>query len=232
MNRPRILLADDHSSVTERVSELLQPSFEVVGAVTNGKELLLESARLQPDVIVLDISMPELSGIEAAHELRSLGSTAKIVFLTVQTRVEFVRACLAEGALGMSPSLVWRWTLSLRSGMRCRAIVSFPSSFAVENPSLDHEIGVLLGMLSRLESVGVPFNCLSRNGGKILRGSSKLCQGACPRQRRPSVGLDRVCARATLPLSGADRILSPSPRRTLCWCDSLETSCCAAIVGS
>ena len=100
MNRPRVLLADDHSSVTDRVSALLQPNFEVVGTVTNGKELLFESARLLPDVIVLDISMPELSGIEAAHELRSLGSTAKIVFLTVQTRVEFVRACLAEGASG------------------------------------------------------------------------------------------------------------------------------------
>jgi DNA-binding NarL/FixJ family response regulator len=64
------------------------------------KEVLSESARLHPDVIVMDICMPELSGIEAAHELRGLGSTAKIVFLTVQTRVEFVRACLAEGALG------------------------------------------------------------------------------------------------------------------------------------
>jgi DNA-binding NarL/FixJ family response regulator len=100
VNRPRVLLADDHSSVIERVSALLQPGFEVVGAAANGKELLFESARLLPDVIVLDISMPELSGIEAAHELRSAGSTARVVFLTVQTGVEFVRACLAEGALG------------------------------------------------------------------------------------------------------------------------------------
>jgi DNA-binding NarL/FixJ family response regulator len=100
VNRPRVLLADDNSSVIERVSALLQPGFEVVGAVANGKELLFESARLLPDVIVLDISMPELSGIEAAHELRSAGSTARVVFLTVQTSVEFVRACLAEGALG------------------------------------------------------------------------------------------------------------------------------------
>ena len=68
--------------------------------MTNGRDLLFESARLHPDVIVLDISMPELSGIEAAHELRCLRSTARVVFLTVQTRVEFVRACLAEGALG------------------------------------------------------------------------------------------------------------------------------------
>ncbi len=100
MNRPRVMLADDHSSVTERVRALLQPNFEVVGVVANGKELLLESVKLRPDVIVLDISMPELSGIEAAHELRCLGSTARVVFLTVQTRPEFVRACLAEGALG------------------------------------------------------------------------------------------------------------------------------------
>jgi DNA-binding NarL/FixJ family response regulator len=100
LSRPRVLLADDHVSVVERVSALLQPDFEVIGAVSNGKELLSESGRLHPDVIVLDISMPELSGIEAVHELRNSGSGAKVVFLTVQTRVEFVHACLAEGALG------------------------------------------------------------------------------------------------------------------------------------
>ena len=129
MNRPRVLLADDHSSVTDRVSALLQPNFEVVGTVTNGKDLVFESARLHPDVIVLDISMPELSGIEAAQELRSLGSTAKIVFLTVQTRVEFVRACLAEGALGYVTGLAWQRTLSPRSRMRCLVIGSFPLRF-------------------------------------------------------------------------------------------------------
>jgi len=100
LNRPRVLLADDHSAVTERVSALLRANFEVVGTVTNGRDLLFESARLHPDVIVMDISMPELSGIEAAHELRCLGSSARVVFLTVQKRVEFVRACFAEGALG------------------------------------------------------------------------------------------------------------------------------------
>jgi DNA-binding NarL/FixJ family response regulator len=100
LSRPRILLADDHISVVERVSALLKPDFEVVGSVSNGKELLSESVRLHPDVIVVDISMPELSGIETVHELRRSGSTAKVVFLTVQTRVEFVHACLAEGALG------------------------------------------------------------------------------------------------------------------------------------
>jgi DNA-binding NarL/FixJ family response regulator len=98
--QPRILLADDHSPIIERVKSLLQSGFDVVGSVDNGRDLVSEAARLKPDVIVLDISMPGLTGIEAARELREAGSTAKLVFLTVHERVEFVRACLAEGALG------------------------------------------------------------------------------------------------------------------------------------
>ena len=100
MNRPRILVADDHQPVQERVREILQTSYEVIGTVGNGIELVDEAKRLRPDVIVLDISMPGMTGIEAAHELRESGSTAKVVFLTVHERVEFVHACLAEGALG------------------------------------------------------------------------------------------------------------------------------------
>jgi DNA-binding NarL/FixJ family response regulator len=100
LNRPRILVADDHQPVQERVREILQTSYEVIGTVGNGIELVDEAKRLRPDVIVLDISMPGMTGIEAAHELRESGSTAKVVFLTVHERVEFVHACLAEGALG------------------------------------------------------------------------------------------------------------------------------------
>lgn len=98
--QPRILLADDHGPVIERVMALLRSGFVVVGSVNNGRDLVSEAARLQPDVIVLDISMPGLTGIEAAQELREARSTAKLIFLTVHERVEFVRVCLAEGALG------------------------------------------------------------------------------------------------------------------------------------
>jgi DNA-binding NarL/FixJ family response regulator len=100
VKQPRILLADDHPPMIERVTVLLQSSFEIVGAVGNGTDLVAEAKRLQPDLIVLDISMPGLTGIEAARELREAGSTAKVIFLTVHERVEFVQACLAEGALG------------------------------------------------------------------------------------------------------------------------------------
>jgi DNA-binding NarL/FixJ family response regulator len=99
-NRRRILLADDHPLVLERVTRFLQPTFDVVGVAHNGLEMVLEAMRLKPDVIVADISMPGLDGIEAAHQLREIGARATIVFLTISESPEFVEACLAEGALG------------------------------------------------------------------------------------------------------------------------------------
>ncbi len=98
--RPRVLLADDHLAIVQRVTTLLEAKFEVVGAARTGREMVTEAVRLKPDVIVVDISMPEGGGIEAVHELRELGSTAKVVFLTIRSEEEFVNACFAEGALG------------------------------------------------------------------------------------------------------------------------------------
>ena len=99
-SQARILLADDHAPIIDRVTSILEPGFVVVGSVNNGVDLVSEAARLQPDLIVLDISMPGMTGIQAAQELREAGSKAKLVFLTIHERVEFVRACLAEGAFG------------------------------------------------------------------------------------------------------------------------------------
>jgi DNA-binding NarL/FixJ family response regulator len=100
LRRPRVLLADDHLAVLQRVTKLLESVFEVVGSARTGKEMVSEATRLNPDVIVVDISMPELGGIEAVHQLRKKGSTAKVVFLTIHSEDEFVQACFAEGALG------------------------------------------------------------------------------------------------------------------------------------
>jgi DNA-binding NarL/FixJ family response regulator len=100
LTRPRVLLADDHAPIRDRVTSLLESEFQIVGNVSNGRDLVSEADRLQPEVVLLDISMPGLTGIEAAHELRQGGSTSKFIFLTVHERVEFVRACLSEGALG------------------------------------------------------------------------------------------------------------------------------------
>jgi DNA-binding NarL/FixJ family response regulator len=96
----RVLLADDHEDFLAAVVRYLEPHVEVVKAVGNGQALLDEAARLEPDVIVLDISMPVLNGIEVARKLKTTGSLAKIVFLTVQADSDYVRAALGTGALG------------------------------------------------------------------------------------------------------------------------------------
>ena len=100
MNRARVLLADDHRAVCESVASLLESDFDVVGSVSNGQDLLVEAERLHPDVVVTDIAMPELDGIEAATQLRASNSKAKVLFLTIHGDGEFVRAGLAAGALG------------------------------------------------------------------------------------------------------------------------------------
>ena len=100
MARTRILLADDHKEIRDRAVRLLEPEFEVVGAVADGNALLKASAQMKPDVCVIDISMPQLNGIEAAIKLRESGSEAIIVFLTVNEDSDFVRAALRAGALG------------------------------------------------------------------------------------------------------------------------------------
>lgn len=100
MHRPRILLADDHRATLELASDLLRASFDVVAIAANGEDLIREAKLLNPDVIVADITMPIVSGIEAAHELREAGSSAKFIFLTVHQQTEFLDACWSEGALG------------------------------------------------------------------------------------------------------------------------------------
>ncbi len=100
VTRPRILVVDDHQLVLQRVRTLLQSAFEVVGDARTGREMVTQAIRLRPDVIVTDIGMPELSGIEAARELRKEGVVTKLVFLTIYPAGEFLDACMAEGALG------------------------------------------------------------------------------------------------------------------------------------
>lgn len=116
MTRTRILLAEDHKDVRERIVRLLEPEFEVVGTVEDGLALLEAEARMKPDVCLLDISMPKLSGIEAATRLRARGSAVKVVFLTVHEDPDFVRAALATDALGYVVKS--RMASDLSSGIR------------------------------------------------------------------------------------------------------------------
>jgi DNA-binding NarL/FixJ family response regulator len=104
LTRPRIFLADDNEELLEAEIALLLPHFEIVGVASDGASLVSEVQRLQPDVAVVDVTMPVMNGIEAVHKLVGSGSTAEFVFLTVMTGEEFVKACQEVGARGY----VWK----------------------------------------------------------------------------------------------------------------------------
>ena len=99
-HRPRVLLADDHLLVAEALKSLLAPEFDLVGVVEDGRALVEAAARLQPDVIVADVTMPHLNGIDALVRLRQDGNKVPVVFLTMHRDVTFARRALEAGASG------------------------------------------------------------------------------------------------------------------------------------
>lgn len=100
MARARILVAEDHELMRNQVVRLLRREFDVLEAVTNGKALLEAAARLKPDVCVLDISMPQLNGIETIAHLKQSESSPKVIFLTIHNDADFVGAAFKSGAEG------------------------------------------------------------------------------------------------------------------------------------
>ena len=100
MTPPKVLLADDNPTVLEVVSRILTPEFEVVGAVADGRSLITETQKLIPDVVLVDLLMPDLNGLEVARELKKHHRTAKIIFLTVFVDSAFVEEARDIGAMG------------------------------------------------------------------------------------------------------------------------------------
>jgi DNA-binding NarL/FixJ family response regulator len=100
MKRPKVLIADDHSMVIDGLRSLLEPEFEVVGAVNDGRAVLPAVRKLQPDVVVIDISMPLLNGLDCTRQLHDTGCTAKILILTMHPDATLAQEALAAGASG------------------------------------------------------------------------------------------------------------------------------------
>jgi DNA-binding NarL/FixJ family response regulator len=98
--RPRVLLADDHRLVAEGLKSLLSAEFELVGVVEDGRALIEAAKKLRPDVIVADITMPHLNGIDALVQLRQEDKQVRVVFLTMHPEVAYARRALAAGAAG------------------------------------------------------------------------------------------------------------------------------------
>lgn len=100
MERARIVLADDHPGLLKCIQGMLADSFDIIGTASDGKTVLETATELNPDVLVLDISMPLMDGLEAARQLKAAGSTAKIVFLTIHQDPDFLKSAMDAGALG------------------------------------------------------------------------------------------------------------------------------------
>jgi DNA-binding NarL/FixJ family response regulator len=97
--RKRILLGDDHALLLEGLARLLETEFDIVGTALNGRVLVEMAERLSPDVVVLDIGMPELNGIEAGRKLAKLVPSAKIVYITQQFAPAYMHAAFSLGAM-------------------------------------------------------------------------------------------------------------------------------------
>lgn len=100
MKKLRVLVAEDHAAVRSSVVRLLSKNYDVIGAVNDGRELLDAVNTMEPDVLVVDLSLPVITGIEAASVLKRMNCSSKIVFLTVHNDPDFVRAAHDAGALG------------------------------------------------------------------------------------------------------------------------------------
>jgi DNA-binding NarL/FixJ family response regulator len=120
------VLADDHAELLDGLRRLLEPQFDVVGTAEDGQSVLSVAQDLKPDVLVLDISMPRVSGIEAARRLRRQDPTAKIVFLTMHQDPALVDQALRTGAAGYVLKVAARSELviALREVLAGRSFVS------------------------------------------------------------------------------------------------------------
>ncbi len=98
MKRPRVVLADDHRIVVEGLAVLLKADFDLVGTAENGVALVEVAIREQPDVVVTDMTMPLLNGIDAVRKMRGAGVTSKVVFLTMHSDVVYATRAIEAGA--------------------------------------------------------------------------------------------------------------------------------------
>lgn len=126
MSQARVVIADDHQILAEGIRSLLEPEFEVVAVVSDGRALVAAAKQYQPDVIVTDISMPSLNGIEAAAIVRSAGLSAKIVFLTMHKDVAYARRAMESGAAGfvLKHSVSSELVTAIREALRGKTYIT------------------------------------------------------------------------------------------------------------
>ena len=121
-----MLLADDHTIVAQGLSSILEPEYELVGIVENGRELVAAYKKLRPDIVVTDISMPSLNGLEAARQIKQIDGRARIIFLTMHMDADFAAAAFQLGAAGylLKHSAAEELKTALAEALRGRVYIS------------------------------------------------------------------------------------------------------------
>ena len=126
MARPRVLLADDHRMVSEGLKSLLADEFELVGMVEDGRAMVAAAKKLHPDVIVSDITMPHLNGIDAMARLKKDNPDIKVVFLSMHQNAAYARRALQAGALGfvLKHSAPAELVMAIRAALKGKTFIS------------------------------------------------------------------------------------------------------------
>src|SRR5262249_48402912 len=149
MSRPRVLLADDHTLLLDAFARLLADECDVVGAVTNGRALLSAAVELRPDIVVVDIAMPLLNGIDAARQLKRLLPDTRIIFLTMNEDADLAAEAFRAGASGylLKRSAASELMAAIREAMKRRSYVTplvteglVGSMLHMGDPGTSHEL--------------------------------------------------------------------------------------------
>jgi len=136
--RARVLLGDDHAMVGEALRKILEPEFEVVGAVADGRALLTEAVRLKPDAVLVDISMPVINGLEAAKRIRRELPETKVLFLTMHPDLSYLRDAMKLGASGyvLKSSAARELVTAVRTALRGKTYLAAELLDAIKDPKL------------------------------------------------------------------------------------------------
>jgi DNA-binding NarL/FixJ family response regulator len=126
MTRPRILMADDHLMLLDAFKALLEPDFDVVGTVTDGRMLLEECSRLHPDVVLLDVAMPLLNGLDAGRQLKAQRRSVKLIYLTMNPDPDLASEALRLGASGylLKSSAAQELKQAIQEALRGRSYIT------------------------------------------------------------------------------------------------------------
>ena len=126
MTRPRILMADDHQMLLDAFKAMLEPDFDVVGSVTDGRALLEEFARLHPDVVLLDVAMPLLNGLDAGRQLKAQRRSVKLIYLTMNPDPDLAGEALRLGASGyvLKSSAAQELKQAIQEALRGRSYIT------------------------------------------------------------------------------------------------------------